>query len=204
VYQTRVKVAPVPKARWQAVCQDCGGAIDSLVELLQGRLSNAVMERLCREKTGLFPASSEIEFTCSCPDWALMCKHVAAVLYGVGSRLDQQPELLFTLRQVEASQLIAGAGERLGRIGRPPAGAKVLEADDFSEMFGIEMAPVDAPTSEPTAPATKRGLKASKAGARAKAKPKAKTGGASKAASTPRAKAKPRPKPPARRQPKPH
>src|SRR5262245_56462439 len=81
VYAVAVRVSPVPKAQWRAICRDCTGAIDSLVELLQGRLSRGVMERLCREKTGLFPSPEEIDFECSCPDWASMCKHVAAVLY---------------------------------------------------------------------------------------------------------------------------
>ena len=74
-----VTVAPVPRTRWSAVRKDCSGAIDSLVELLQGRLSKGVMTRLGEEKTGLFPSPKEIAFTCSCPDWASMCKHVAAV-----------------------------------------------------------------------------------------------------------------------------
>jgi len=86
-----VKVAPVAKARWQSICTDCAGAIDSLIELLQGRFSKGVMDRVCRQKTGLFPSPDEIHLSCSCPDWADMCKHVAAVLYGIGARLDQRP-----------------------------------------------------------------------------------------------------------------
>ena len=84
LYRVTVNVSPIPKARWSAICTDCSGSIDSLVELLQGRLSKAVMERVCQQKTGLFPAPSEIKLSCSCPDWADMCKHVAAVLYGIG------------------------------------------------------------------------------------------------------------------------
>src|SRR5512136_2071193 len=110
IYKVAVKVAAVPKARWTSICTDCGGAIDSLVELLQGRFSKGVMERICRQTTGLFPAPAEIQFSCSCPDWASMCKHVAAVLYGIGARLDGQPECLFTLRKVEGRDLIARAG----------------------------------------------------------------------------------------------
>ena len=68
------------------------------------------MERICQQEAGLFPAPAEIEFSCSCPDWASMCKHVAAVLYGVGARLDEQPELLFKLRKVDEKDLIARAG----------------------------------------------------------------------------------------------
>ena len=163
LYRIEVKVAAVPKARWTAVCRDCAGAIDSLVELLQGRFSQGVMSRICHEKTGLFPSPAEIEFTCSCPDWASMCKHVAAVLYGIGARLDQQPDLLFALRKVDHQDLIARAGKGLAQTGQRPKAGKVLDAADLSEMFGIEMAQAPAPRAaaarkkqslrmEPTAP----------------------------------------------------
>ena len=141
MYDVKVTVGPVSRSRWSAICEDCSGAIDSLVELLQGRFSKGVMTRLCEQKTGLFPSPKDIIFTCSCPDWASMCKHVAAVLYGIGARLDHQPELLFTLRKVDQQDLIANAGSDLSKKGRRPAGAKVLASDDLSEMFGIEMAP---------------------------------------------------------------
>ena len=145
MYDVKVTVGPVSRARWSAICKDCSGAIDSLVELLQGRFSKGVMTRLCEEKAGLFPSPKEILFTCSCPDWASMCKHVAAVLYGIGARLDHQPELLFTLRKVDQQELIAKAGSDLSKKGRRPGGAKVLASDDLSEMFGIEMAPTPQP-----------------------------------------------------------
>src|SRR5262249_13826290 len=115
LYQVSVQVRPVSKARWTSICEDCAGVVDSLVELLQGRFSKSVMERICRPKSGLFPAPSEIGFSCSCPDWASMCKHVAAVLYGVGARLDERPELLFKLSKVEEKDLIAKAGSGLHR-----------------------------------------------------------------------------------------
>jgi len=141
MYDVKVTVGPVSRARWRAICRDCAGAIDSLVELLQGRFSKGVMTRLCEEKTGLFPSPSDILFTCSCPDWASMCKHVAAVLYGIGARLDHQPELLFTLRKVDQQDLIVKAGSSISKKRKAPSGAKVLASDDLSEMFGIEMAP---------------------------------------------------------------
>src|SRR5881409_3482061 len=117
MYDVKVTVGPVPRARWSAICKECSGAIDSLVELLQGRFSKGVMTRLCEERVGLFPSPKDILFTCSCPDWASMCKHVAAVLYGIGARLDQQPELLFTLRKVDQQDLIARAGKGLAQTG---------------------------------------------------------------------------------------
>jgi uncharacterized Zn finger protein len=137
IYTVAISVAPVTRARWKSICKDCGGAIDSLVELLQGRFSKGVMERICRQKTGLFPSPSEIKLSCSCPDWAGMCKHVAAVLYGIGARFDQQPELLFRLNQVDENELIASAGDHLPLTNKGPA--KVLGGEDLSELFGLDM-----------------------------------------------------------------
>jgi SWIM zinc finger len=147
LYEVRVEVAAVPRARWSALCKDCAGGIDSLVELLQGRLSKGVMERICRQKTGLFPSPREIAFDCSCPDWASMCKHVAAVLYAVGARLDEQPELVFALRKVDEKDLIAQAGKDLPFARKGPPAARILGEQGLSEIFGIEMAEVGAPAN---------------------------------------------------------
>jgi uncharacterized Zn finger protein len=151
LYRVSVKVASVPKARWTSICADCTGAIDSLVELLQGRFSKGVMERLCQQKSGLFPTPSEIEFSCSCPDWASMCKHVAAVLYGIGARLDEKPELLFRLRQVDEKALITHAGKCLPLTASGPKSRKLLVKDGLSELFGIDLG--DLPAAAPPASA---------------------------------------------------
>jgi len=140
LYSVKIKVSAVPRARWSALRKDCAGGIDSLVELLQGRFSKGVMERICRQGEGLFPSPKEIALDCSCPDWAAMCKHVAATLYGVGARLDAKPELLFLLRQVNEKDLIATAGKVLPLAARAPAAGKVLDDARLGEIFGIEMA----------------------------------------------------------------
>jgi len=157
IYKVTVKVAPVAPARWQAICQDCSGAIDSLIELLQGKFSKAVMERVCRQKTGLFPSPSEIKLACSCPDWAGMCKHIAAVLYGIGARIDQQPEILFRLHNVDEKELIAGAAQGVPLGGKAPA-EKVLGGEDLSALFGLDMA-LGAETVTAPEPAAKRAKK---------------------------------------------
>ncbi len=139
LYRVAVKVASVPKDRWASIRRDCAGSIDSLIELLQGRFSKGVMERICREKAGLFPSPAEIEFSCSCPDWASMCKHVAAVLYGIGARLDEKPELLFKLRGVDEKDLITKAGSGLPLSKSGPSRDRVLAAEGLSELFGLEL-----------------------------------------------------------------
>jgi uncharacterized Zn finger protein len=150
IYQVTVSIDAVAKPQWNSICKDCAGGIDSLVELLQGRLSQPVMERICRQGVGLFPKPAEIHFKCSCPDHASMCKHVAAVLYGVGARLDHQPELLFRLRAVDEKDLVSVLDQALP-ANKGSAGRKVLEADDLSAMFGLDMAEPDLPPP-PAAP----------------------------------------------------
>jgi uncharacterized Zn finger protein len=139
LYTVTITIEPVSATRWKAICNDCAGTIDSLVELLQGRLSKGVMDRVCREGDGLFPAPKEIKLSCSCPDWADMCKHVAAVLYGVGARLDEKPALLFQLRGVDENQLLANAGQELSLKKAVPATTKVLDDGDVAALFGLEM-----------------------------------------------------------------
>ena len=139
LYSVTINVASLPAPRWKAVCKDCAGTIDSLVELLQGRISKGVMDRVCREGDGLFPAPAEIELSCNCPDWADMCKHVAAVLYGVGARLDDRPELLFALRGVDEGDLITRAGHDLPLAKATPDAEKLLGEGDVAALFGLEM-----------------------------------------------------------------
>ena len=154
----------------------CPGAIDSVIELLQGRLSDGVMTRLCAEGTGLFPSPREIAFACSCPDAASMCKHVAAVLYGIGARLDHEPALLFTLRQVREADLVGGAGARAaaslvsGRGEAASASRRIADEASLSEVFGIEVVG-GGPAAHPgAAEVSERAPAARSAGARGRRK----------------------------------
>jgi uncharacterized Zn finger protein len=139
LYDVKITIAPVTAKQWKNICRECSGTIDSLVELLQGRLAKGVMDRVCREGDGLFPQPSEIKLSCSCPDWADMCKHVAGTLYAIGARLDSEPRLLFELRGVDESELVAGADQGPGRLDSAPATAKVLADGDVAALFGLEM-----------------------------------------------------------------
>ena len=145
IYKVKVSIGGVGPARWKTLCADCSGGIDSLVELLQGRFSKGVMERLCRQDTGLFPRSSEIRFTCSCSDHASMCKHIAAVLYGVGARLDERPELLFRLRAVDETELLSDLGSALPDTRTKRDTAQTLVDTDLAALFGLEMEESEAP-----------------------------------------------------------
>ncbi len=140
LYKVAIDITQLSKKKWGAIRADCAGGIDSLVELLQGKLSKPVMERLCRQDAGLFPKPSEIRFSCTCPDFASMCKHVAAALYGVGARLDHKPELLFRLRAVNETELVADIDVALPISRKETASDKILKGDDLSALFGLEMA----------------------------------------------------------------
>lgn len=143
LYTVTIELRRLAAPRWRAVIKACTGRIGSLIGLLRGELSKEVLETLVSPATGLFPTPGEIEMRCTCPDWATMCKHVAAALYGVGVRLDSQPELFFTLRQVDQMELLsADAGAALtGRRAGAGAGKKRLARGDLASVFGIELEP---------------------------------------------------------------
>ena len=158
LYTVKVDIAVLEKHRWASLVRTCTGKIDSLVELLSGKLSTGVMEVLCDAEKGLFPGAGQLKMSCSCPDGARLCKHLAAVLYGVGARLDHQPELFFLLRGVEQLDLVRAAG---GTLGGAQAGS-ALETEELSTLFGIELdagrspAPVaHTPAKEKRAPGKK-------------------------------------------------
>jgi uncharacterized Zn finger protein len=150
IYQAGIDIDPLALGRWEAIKQQCAGRIDSLVDLLRGKLSDAVMRIITDRDHGLFPAPSEIHKTCSCPDWADLCKHLAAVLYGVGARFDTDPRLLFTLRGVNPDELLVAAAVGVSQIAAPPADAApddaTLAAEDLGNVFGIE---IDTTTATP-------------------------------------------------------
>ena len=139
LYDIKINITPLSANKWKNVRKQCAGQIGSMLELLRGRFSDNVMQIVTDQDIGLFPKPREIKLACDCPDWAEMCKHIAAVLYGVGARLDQQPELLFLLRNVDHEELITteldiqsatvGTGKR-----RRLAGA------DLADVFGVDMA----------------------------------------------------------------
>jgi uncharacterized Zn finger protein len=139
VYKVKIAIKPLPDKDWKAILDECAGKVATMVELLQGRLSAAVMEIVTRPGSGLFPTPKQIDFRCSCPDDAAMCKHVAAALYAVGNRLDSQPELLFKLRHVDPEELIRQAGSGPATETETDALSATLEDADLSALFGIEL-----------------------------------------------------------------
>ncbi|MGH7959829.1 MAG: hypothetical protein ACREH8_22835, partial [Opitutaceae bacterium] len=139
LYRGTIAIAPLAPQRWKAIKAACSGKIDSLVGLLQGRLSDAVMRIITDRDSGLFPAPSEIKLDCSCPDWADLCKHHAAVLYGVGARLDAQPELLFVLRGVDHLELIGAAADASVLTAPDSNGGAAMDAAQMADVFGIEI-----------------------------------------------------------------
>ena len=152
LYKISIGIKPFPAAKWKALCGQCAGQIGSLVDLLQGKLSDQVMAVMTKKDTGLFPSPSEIQLGCSCPDWADMCKHVAAVLYGVGVRLDTKPELLFTLRSVNQNELLAHAASatQFASQAAEPAAAQ-FEESQLAALFGIELDSEHLPAAAPEA-----------------------------------------------------
>jgi len=138
LYRVKIHIAGLAPADWKNVRNQCTGQIGSILELLQGKLSSQVMEIVTDSATGLFPQPRDIKLHCDCPDWAVMCKHVAAVLYGVGTRLDEKPELLFVLRKVDHEELITTELD-MGAVTGGAGKRRRLAGKDLSKLFGVDI-----------------------------------------------------------------
>jgi len=154
LYNIDIRITPLSANRWKKVRKQCAGQIGSMLELLQGSLSNQVMGIVTDRNEGLFPKPSEVKFSCDCPDWAGMCKHIAAVLYGIGTRLDHQPELLFLLRNVDQEELITAELE-LQTATSGKGKRRRLANQDLSDVFGVEIEESPAPGSKKRSAAKK-------------------------------------------------
>ncbi len=148
-YKIDIAIAPLNKTRWDALKKQCLGRIDSLVSLVQGKLSHDTISLFCDRDTGIFPAPSEIKMKCSCPDSAGLCKHLAAVLYGIGARLDTDPKLFFVLRGIDETELINADVLDVLTEGI----TSEIDEASISAVFGVDFdtldpkPPVDAPSS---------------------------------------------------------
>lgn len=139
-YVVEIRISPLNQDRCQEILNRCSGRIENMEELLSGNFPQSC-KALFTDEGGLFPNPSEISFSCSCPDWTLMCKHVAAVLYGVGARLDEQPSLFFTLRGIEIDKFIdvaiANRIETMLQNAERPSDRIMDNAEDVSKLFGV-------------------------------------------------------------------
>jgi uncharacterized Zn finger protein len=156
LYRVSVTITPLARRRWKALVGECADRIGSLVELLQGKFSRAVMQTLIRPKTGLFPSPREIAFECSCPDQAALCKHVAATLYGIGARLDTEPELFFRLRRVDQLDLLTAASSGAALAAQGGGTRKRIAETTLAEVFGIELDESSRASSAPQEAAAAR------------------------------------------------
>jgi uncharacterized Zn finger protein len=141
-YEICIEIEPLSRSTWETITKACEGKIDSLQELIDGKFPKGLAELFIAQGKGLFPSPKEISLECSCPDWATMCKHIAAVLYGVGARLDENPALFFVLRDVSIDELVSRVVSEKSEILLVKSGkrsGRVIEDDDIGALFGIDV-----------------------------------------------------------------
>jgi uncharacterized Zn finger protein len=146
-YEVKITIFAMDANARALLIEACAGKLDSAEALLGGRFPEDMARLLTAEKTGLFPQPRGIRFSCSCPDSANLCKHVAATLYGVGARLDRDPALFFLLRKIELEALVSQAvkEETQKLLQAKSAGESVLmdEGDGaLAALFGIDLSAV--------------------------------------------------------------
>ena len=161
LYKVDIRISPLSSAKWKNVRKQCAGHIGSILELLQGQLSSQVMGIVTDPTNGLFPQPGDIKLHCDCPDWADMCKHVAAVLYGVGARLDERPELLFVLRNVDHEELISAELD-IRTATRGKGKRRRLADQDLSSLFGVDIEDTTPPIKKKKPPQRKTAQRPSK------------------------------------------
>lgn len=148
LYNVTIKMQTLSAKKWEKIKAACTGQIGSLLDLLNGTLSDGVMSVVTERKTGLFPQPNEITLACDCPDWATMCKHVAAVLYGVAVRLDTAPKALFLLRGVDSEELIEVSTDAIDVTLEQGQERRVEDENELAELFGIEVGDAIIPVAE--------------------------------------------------------
>jgi uncharacterized Zn finger protein len=198
-YRIEISISPLGSSIWDSIVKACAGQIGSLGDLVEGRFPSQLAELFTARGKGLFPAPSEINLSCSCPDWADMCKHVAAALYGVGVRLDEDPTLFFTLRQVDIGEIVSQAVRQkssslLQTAARPSR--RALKDDHLAELFGIDLGQETEGTADQEG-SQKSGAKSAKTAPDITELPARKRGRPAKAAT------QPEPAPPARKRGRP-
>ncbi len=163
-YEVDIAIEPLDPATWQRIASASGGAIESLQELLEGKFPKALAELFTGKEAGLFPSPQAISLDCDCPDYATMCKHVSAALYGVGARLDDNPALFFVLRGVNVEDLISQAVSEKSAQLLEKSGVKsgrVIEENDLEALFGIDLDD-EADPQKPKAPSSLKTRKTKK------------------------------------------
>ena len=139
-YDVAVIIDPLEKQRWETITQRCSRKITNLEDLASGKFPTELVELFTDKGDGLFPSPKEIKFSCSCPDWATMCKHVAAVLYGIGARFDEDPTLFFLLRDIEFTELLRkSVEEKMNRMlkNAGTVTTRTLTDANILELFGV-------------------------------------------------------------------
>ncbi|MCK9525596.1 MAG: hypothetical protein M0R49_06670 [Limnochordia bacterium] len=139
-YTVQVQIDALSDRQLESIAKLCDQRIIDLEELLAGKFPKELQELFTLKGQGLFPTSKEIHFDCTCPDWASMCKHVTAVLYGIGARFDGDPTLFFALRDIDFGLLLKKTIDQKMESMLKNAGktsSRVLDDPDVFDLFGI-------------------------------------------------------------------
>ena len=133
LYPVSATFAPLDTEKWAAFRKDSAGEFDSLVALLQGKVSDTLLARIIDPQKGLFPERQALTYRCTCLDDAPLCEHIAAVLYGIGVCFDENAELFFSLRAISIHDWMQTLGDCLLQEVGPPS------AQELGDLFDIDL-----------------------------------------------------------------
>ena len=149
-YRVTVQIAPLGVDEYLSLLDRCRNRFENVAELLEGCFPAGLEDMF---ESVLFPKRSEIRYSCSCPDWASLCKHVAAVLYGIGSRLDTDPGLIFSLRGIDLElfldRIVDSEADSLWlKAGGVHDTSRIIPDDELPSLFGVDEMPIPEAAAE--------------------------------------------------------
>ena len=142
-YRVQIDIKPFSDNEVKAFEDKCRNNFESVEDFINGRFPDSFKEYFTSSSLNLFPKVKEMKFSCSCPDWAVLCKHVAAVLYGIGRKLDDDPMLLLRLRGIDTAsfseKIVNREAEKLAlssSISLPPG--RAMDMEEASLLFSVD------------------------------------------------------------------
>ena len=161
-YNVTIKIRELPRSKSNIIIKK----ISELGSILKGSIPEDCRFLFSIGELGLFPTKDDLIYTCDCPDscggliygsnWnsakeicevdpnnAMLCKHVAAVLYSVGSILDKEPLIIFQLRGINVTkyiseEIVAQTNNLLVGLYQRKEEERVIDKSLISDVFGID------------------------------------------------------------------
>ena len=153
-YRVIINIKTIEKSKYDNILNKCENSVDNLESLMTGSFPKEYQQFFTDEEYGLFPKSNEIDYNCTCLDYEKnmhMCKHIAATMYAIGNKLDNDPLIFFKLRGIDISEfsnkILKKETEFVWNNINGESNRKI-NSNDISFLFGVDCDEIDDENNE--------------------------------------------------------